>query len=91
MALGGINRCDRSTASLRPIHTPTPLASHDRSEHEVNTARSVLKSSSMRHVEGGWPKDVDAAEQADVTRFRKKVGMAVGRGWVDVPCLCVAA
>ena len=26
----------------------------------------------MRHVEGGWPKDVDPTEQADVTRFRKK-------------------
>jgi hypothetical protein len=26
----------------------------------------------MRHVEGGWPKDVDFSEQADVTRFRKK-------------------
>lgn len=27
----------------------------------------------MRHAEGGWPKDVDPGEQADVTRFRKKV------------------
>lgn len=26
----------------------------------------------MRHVEGGWPKDVDATEQSDVSRFRKK-------------------
>jgi len=26
----------------------------------------------MRHIEGGWPKDVDPTEQADVTRFRKK-------------------
>lgn len=26
----------------------------------------------MRHIEGGWPKDVDASEQGDVTRFRKK-------------------
>lgn len=26
----------------------------------------------MRHVEGGWPKDVDFTEQSDVTRFRKK-------------------
>lgn len=26
----------------------------------------------MRHVEGGWPKDVDFTEQSDVSRFRKK-------------------
>ncbi|ETW06373.1 hypothetical protein H310_02649 [Aphanomyces invadans] len=45
----------------------------DMSEHEVNTERLVTKNSSMRHVEGGWPKDVDSAEQNDVQRFRKKV------------------
>lgn len=42
------------------------------SEHEVNTERRVVKNSSMRHVEGGWPKDVDPSEQSDVNRFRKK-------------------
>lgn len=26
----------------------------------------------MRHIEGGWPKDVDFSEQSDVSRFRKK-------------------
>jgi hypothetical protein len=26
----------------------------------------------MRHVEGGWPKDVDFNEQRDLDRFRKK-------------------
>jgi dynein intermediate chain 2, axonemal len=43
-----------------------------RSEHEVNTDRLITKNSSMRHVEGGWPKDVDFTEQSDVSRFRKK-------------------
>ena len=42
------------------------------SEHEANTDRLVTKNSSMRHVEGGWPKDVDFTEQSDVSRFRKK-------------------
>jgi dynein intermediate chain 2 len=42
------------------------------SEHEANTQRLVMKNSSMRHLEGGWPKDVDFTEQSDVTRFRKK-------------------
>ena len=43
------------------------------SETEVNTERVVMKSTSMHHVEGGWPKDVDFTEQSDVKRFRKKV------------------
>lgn len=42
------------------------------SEHVANTERLITKSSSMRHVEGGWPKDVDFTEQSDVSRFRKK-------------------
>ena len=43
------------------------------SETEVNTERVVMKSTSMHHIEGGWPKDVDFTEQSDVKRFRKKV------------------
>jgi len=43
------------------------------SESEVNTERVVLKNTSMQHVEGGWPKDVDPTEQTDVKRYRKKV------------------
>jgi len=42
------------------------------SEHDANTERLITKSTSMRHVEGGWPKDVDFTEQSDVSRFRKK-------------------
>ena len=42
------------------------------SEHSSNTDRLITKSSSMRHVEGGWPKDVDFTEQSDQNRFRKK-------------------
>ena len=34
-----------------------------RSEHEANTERLVTKSTSMRHQEGGWPRDVDFTEQ----------------------------
>ena len=44
----------------------------DRSESEINTNSIVMKNTSMRHSEGGWPKDVDFTEQSDVTRFRKK-------------------
>lgn len=42
------------------------------SETDVNTDGIVMKSTSMFHTEGGWPKDVDFTEQSDVTRFRKK-------------------
>ena len=42
------------------------------SESEVNTERVTTTNSSMLHVEGGWPKDVDATEQSDVARYRKK-------------------
>jgi dynein intermediate chain 2 len=42
------------------------------SESEANTDRLVTKSSSMRHQEGGWPKDVDFTIDSDVSRFRKK-------------------
>lgn len=42
------------------------------SESEVNTERVTTTNSSMHHVEGGWPKDVDPTEQSDVARYRKK-------------------
>lgn len=42
------------------------------SEHEANTERMITKSTSMRHQEGGWPRDVDFTEQTDTNRFRKK-------------------
>mmetsp|Transcript_10581 Transcript_10581/g.15980 ORF Transcript_10581/g.15980 Transcript_10581/m.15980 type:complete len:599 (+) Transcript_10581:73-1869(+) len=42
------------------------------SEHEANTERLVVKHSSIRHTEGGWPRDVDATEPTDVNRYRKK-------------------
>jgi len=64
------------------------------SEHEVNTERIVLKSSMMKHTEGGWPKDVDPTEQSDVQRFRKRIekddqykGSVKGLGPVIERCL----
>ena len=54
-----------SSTLFSPLH-------NSRSEHIVNTERILTRNSSMRHVEGGWPKDVDFTEQSDVSRFRKK-------------------
>lgn len=39
------------------------LILYSSSEHEANTERLITKHTSMRHVEGGWPKDVDFTEQ----------------------------
>ena len=41
----------------------------------MNTERVVMKNTSMQHIEGGWPKDVDFTEQSDVKRFRKKASI----------------
>ena len=64
------------------------------SEHEVNTERIVLKSSMMKHTEGGWPKDVDSTEQSDTQRFRKRIekddqykGSVKGLGPIIERCL----
>jgi dynein intermediate chain 2 len=62
---------DKNYVKQNPVVTSintTPLMS----ETEVNTDSVVTKSTSMRHTEGAWPKDVDFTEQSDVSRFRKK-------------------
>lgn len=43
------------------------------SEHEVSTVRIPTAHRGMMHVEGGWPKDVDTAEQEHLVRYRKRV------------------
>lgn len=43
------------------------------SESEVNTERTLLKSQGTNHAEGGWPKDIDPAEQDQKDRYTKKV------------------
>jgi len=43
------------------------------SEHSVNTARVKTHSRVMYHVEGGWPKEVDATEPQDKIKFTKRL------------------
>jgi dynein intermediate chain 2 len=38
----------------------------------VNTDTVVVKSTAMKHIEGGWPKEVDPTEKQDVARFVTK-------------------
>lgn len=47
--------------------------SKDFSEHEVNTNRFETESRSINHVEGGWPKDINANEPDQTIRYRKKI------------------
>lgn len=43
------------------------------SEHSVNTARVQTKNRGMIHTEGGWPKEIDATEAQDTTKWRKRL------------------
>ena len=45
----------------------------DMSEVYVNTETVTYKAAGMLHMEGGWPKDVDATEKDQTQRFKKKV------------------
>lgn len=35
--------------------------------------RAEYTSSSMNHVEGGWPKDVNTADEEQTKRYRRKI------------------
>nr|XP_023025505.1 dynein intermediate chain 2, axonemal [Leptinotarsa decemlineata] len=42
-------------------------------EHFLNTMRAEYTNSSMNHVEGGWPKDVNTADEEQTKRYRRKI------------------
>ncbi|KAJ8687887.1 hypothetical protein QAD02_023682 [Eretmocerus hayati] len=41
--------------------------------HEVNTTTATFKDSGMRHVEGGWPKDINKDDGEQTMRYRRKI------------------
>ncbi|KAK9877826.1 hypothetical protein WA026_020059 [Henosepilachna vigintioctopunctata] len=41
--------------------------------HELNTTRAEYTNGLMSHVEGGWPKDVNLADEEQTKRYRRKV------------------
>ena len=47
----------------------TPLLS----EHQVNTERVLTDSRGMKHMEGGWPKEIDFTETHDTNKWRTKM------------------
>jgi dynein intermediate chain 2 len=62
---------EKTYVERNPSITSVDTSPH-MSEHEANTERLVVKTAQARHYEGGWPKDVDYTETADVIRYRKK-------------------
>nr|CAH7769272.1 unnamed protein product [Callosobruchus chinensis] len=42
-------------------------------EHYLNTMRAEYVNSAMNHVEGGWPKDVNLADEEQPKRYRRKI------------------
>lgn len=57
----------RSPTALLLDNTPTL------SEHQVNTERVMTDNRGMKHMEGGWPKDIDYTETHDTTKWRTKM------------------
>ncbi|CAB3386532.1 Hypothetical predicted protein [Cloeon dipterum] len=57
-----------------PVDTETQTMGGDYSEcDQVNTARPEFEERGMNHFEGGWPKDLNAADPEQTLRFRKKI------------------
>ncbi|XP_069701576.1 dynein intermediate chain 3, ciliary [Periplaneta americana] len=42
-------------------------------EHELNTIRAQYDQHGMNHTEGGWPREVNPADEEQTLRFRKKI------------------
>lgn len=58
----------KQTSIVRNLDTKPVVA-----QYRANTERKSYVNQGMTHLEGGWPKDVDASEQSDIARFRKRV------------------
>ena len=56
-------------------------AAPEMSENEANTTAVRYVSRGAVHLEGGWPRDVDAAEAEHTVRYRKKVMLKGGAVW----------
>ena len=75
--VAGLRYCDSwfwfSLSLFRnPVHRSIQVSA-DCSVHEINTFRAEYLSQGMNHFEGGWPKDINPAENDQTMRFRKKI------------------
>lgn len=55
-----------------PVHRGT-LCAPVQAEHSLNTMRAEYTTNGMNHVEGGWPKDVNTADEEQTKRYRRKI------------------
>lgn len=66
------NEDDRDDYMVRnPVHAGVQ-AVVQLSEHYANTDTFETSTKHINHVEGGWPKDINAADMEATSRFRKK-------------------
>ncbi|CAK9811867.1 Dynein axonemal intermediate chain 2 [Anthophora quadrimaculata] len=58
---------------IRPICHQHVQLSAQLAAHEVQTTRKIIINTGVLHLEGGWPKEVNAKDSEVVQRFRRRV------------------
>jgi hypothetical protein len=73
-----------------PVVTVTQCVP-EMSEHEADTTAVIYANRAMSHLEGGWPKDVDATEAEHTIRCAGgQAGPVLGAAWGFAAGFCCA-
>lgn len=72
------DKCNSAAYFLKPAYCRDPVHqgtqfSVQQAEHQLNTMRAEYVNNSMCHVEGGWPKDINTADEEQTKRYRRKI------------------
>eukprot|EP00744_Colponema_vietnamica_P003227 GILI01004977.1.p1 GENE.GILI01004977.1~~GILI01004977.1.p1 ORF type:complete len:582 (-),score=174.73 GILI01004977.1:310-2055(-) len=80
--LGSVDRDKESAQNYIDRNPNTMILDNipDMTEHSVNTLRVVTVNKGMKHLEGGWPKEIDPAENQDTNKWRKRLDKDPGFG-----------
>lgn len=76
MKILGMVESDPSKLTPYVFRSPTALLLDNTpmlSEHQVNTERVLTDNRGMKHMEGGWPKEIDFTETHDTNKWRTKM------------------
>ena len=76
MKILGVLESDAAKLAPYTFRSPTALLLDNTpmlSEHQVNTERVLTDSRGMKHMEGGWPKEIDFTETHDTNKWRTKM------------------
>jgi hypothetical protein len=68
LTMYGVEACTLFAGHLRIFNTDRPVLVIS----QVNTERTIHKHVGIRHMEGGWPENVDSTEIDQVDRYLKK-------------------